>query len=343
MGCVPKATSLTGAALGCWLIVICVTAPALFTFTLPDVAAVRPVELKVSVRVPSRPRIAIAENDATPDGLVATVVVPFSAPPPLAIDATTFTPATLTSLSLASRNWTLIVLSVASFWTEIGNAVVIATLLAAPAVYVMDDAAVVRAPLENVTVVAPPTVPVSLRFVNVAVPAEAVAVVVPPSVPGPAVTAAVTTTVDVVRLPLASRMRTTGCVVNAAPLAAPAGAVSTLRVAAGPAVYVSDEAAVVSAPLENVIVVALPTVPVSESPAKVTTPLAAATVVVPPSAPGPAVIVAVTDADEPDTTLLLASRIWTTGCVVKATPLAAPAGAVSTLSLAATPAETTEL
>jgi hypothetical protein len=65
--------------------------------------------------------------------------------------------------------------------------------------------------------------PVIARSVNVATPFRAVTVVVPVSVPLPDAFVTVTASVlDVTVFPEASRMATTGCVVNGAPLRAPA-------------------------------------------------------------------------------------------------------------------------
>ena len=61
-----------------------------------------------------------------------------------------------------------------------------------------------------------------VKFVNVATPLTAVTVVVPPNVPPDAVT--VTDAVEFVTVPfVASTIRTTGCVVKAAPDDPPTG------------------------------------------------------------------------------------------------------------------------
>lgn len=72
-----------------------------------------------------------------------------------------------------------------------------------------------------------------------ATPFTAVTVVVPPSVPLPLANATVTVAALAVRLPLASRICTTGCVVNATPVTAPAGRVLMASAAAGPTVPVA--------------------------------------------------------------------------------------------------------
>ena len=257
-------------------------------------------------------------------------------------DAATVPPLAARLLLLASFAWTAIVVRAPAVPTGTLVASVVAAV-AAPGVNVIGDAAVVSAPLENVIVVGPPTVPVSLRLVNVAVPLDAVADSVPPSVPGPAVTAAVTLAPDVVRLPLASSTRTTGCVVKFAPLTAPAGAVRTLSCEGAPGVNVIEEVAFAIPELVNVIAVAPPTAPVSTRLVNVATPPTAATVVVPLRTPGPAVTDASTDAVDVVTRLLLASRTCTTGCVENVAPLAAPAGAVATVSTEPVPGATTEL
>ena len=67
-----------------------VAAPAL-TVILPDVALVRPVAVKVRVRIPIVPVIARFVKVATPLVLVLAVSVPPSVPPPVAIAAVTTT------------------------------------------------------------------------------------------------------------------------------------------------------------------------------------------------------------------------------------------------------------
>ena len=70
------------------------------------------------------------------------------------------------------------------------------------------------------------------KFVNVATPLTAVTVVVPPKVPPDAVT--VTDAVEFVTVPfVASTIRTTGCVVKAAPDDPPAGCVDIKMAVAG--------------------------------------------------------------------------------------------------------------
>jgi len=103
--------------------------------------------------------------------------------------------------------------------------VVIAEADAAPNVKVNDDdVTAVREVGVNVNVNGP-AVPVIRKVVNVATPFTAATVVVPDSVPPvPEAIVATTFTVELVTVfPLASTMRTTGCVVKFAPLTAPDG------------------------------------------------------------------------------------------------------------------------
>ena len=139
--------------------------------------------------------------------------------------------------------------------------------------------------------------PVSVRFVNVATPFTAVTLVVPPSVPLPLATAAVTDSVApapvVTTNPALSRIRTTGCVVNAEPLVAPAGCVCIDSDAATcVAVRLADVALVT--PLAEKVSVCAP-LPLSCSVVNVATPFTAFTVVVPSSVPVPPAIAAGTD------------------------------------------------
>ncbi|HET9188645.1 MAG TPA: hypothetical protein VFN80_11850 [Acidothermaceae bacterium] len=64
------------------------------------------------------------------------------------------------------------------------------------------------------------------RFVNVATPPVVASTTVPDNVPPPLANAAVTVAEAVeVRLPAASRISTTGCVLNAPPIVPPIGCV----------------------------------------------------------------------------------------------------------------------
>ena len=78
-------------------------APALIV-TLPEVAAVRPVAVKVSVRAPTVPEIERFVKVATPLPLVLAVSVPPSVPPPVAMAAVTTVPLWETALPAASSS-----------------------------------------------------------------------------------------------------------------------------------------------------------------------------------------------------------------------------------------------
>jgi hypothetical protein len=141
---------------------------------------------------------------------------------------------------------------------------------------------------------------------------------------------------------------TTGCVVNAAPFTDPAAEVASVSALAGPSLAVIDCVAevsvgVVAVVVANVSVYAVPLTPLIPTLLKVATPEDAATVEVPTTV-APALTVIVTDCEELATLVPAASRICTTGCVVKADPLAAVAASVVNTSwLAAAKAVTAEL
>jgi hypothetical protein len=112
---------------------------------------------------------------------------------------------------------------------------VIATLVAAPAASAkLPEVTAVRDAGVKVRVKFP-AVPVITRLVNVATPATAVAVVVPESVPVPEAILATTSLVnDVTVLSPESVTLTTGWVVKADPLTAPAGWVVIMALVAAP-------------------------------------------------------------------------------------------------------------
>jgi hypothetical protein len=84
------------------------------------------------------------------------------------------------------------------------------------------------------------------RLVNVATPATAATVVVPESVPVPEAFETVTSVVDVVTVfPPESVTLTTGCVVKADPLTAPAGWVVIIALVAAPGLTVKVNVCVV--------------------------------------------------------------------------------------------------
>ena len=92
-GCCGKATLRTAADDGCAVIVSLEAAPAESAIGL-EVAPVSPVLAKPRVKVPAEPVSVRPVNDAAPFAAVAWVVVPLkAAPDPVAILATTFTPA----------------------------------------------------------------------------------------------------------------------------------------------------------------------------------------------------------------------------------------------------------
>ena len=164
---------------------------------------------------------------------------------------------------------------------------------AAVCVTVKDDDVADVSPLD-VNVSECPPVPAILRFVNVTTPLTAATVVVPVSVPVPLAIATVTLAVLVVRLPPASRNCTTGCVVNATPLTAPAGCVVIATCVGVPAVTVTLDDVVVS--VGDVVAncnVCAP-VPVICRLVNVATPFTAVAVTVPPSVPVPLAMEAVT-------------------------------------------------
>jgi len=80
-------------------------APALSAI-VPDVAALSPVALKLSVRSPAVPLIDRLVKVATPPLFVVAVTAPPRLPPPVAMAAVTVTPAWLTALPAPSRSCT---------------------------------------------------------------------------------------------------------------------------------------------------------------------------------------------------------------------------------------------
>ena len=145
-------------------------------------------------------------------------------------------------------------------------------------------------------------------------------------------------------LPLASWTVTTGWVVKATPLTAPAGWVVTANLAADPTVRVKLDVVALVTPAAEAVRVKLPTVPVSLQPAKVAMPEdAVCGLVVQARVPVPLATARVTGALEPVTVLPLASWTVTTGWVVKAVPLTAPAGWVVTANWDAAPAVSEKL
>ena len=166
---------------------------------------------------------------------------------------------------------------------------------------------------------------------NVATPPTAARVAVPLRVPldGFAAMARVTLAVDVVRLPLASSMRTVTAGLIAAPAEAVVGCTAKASRAAAPAVMVMVPDVACVRPVPVKLSVRSPIVPVMARPLKVATPFASVVAVrVPPNVPSPDAMATVTTTPA-SATVPEASRSWILGCVAKATPLAADAdGAV---------------
>jgi hypothetical protein len=165
---------------------------------------------------------------------------------------------------------------------------------------------------------------------NVTTPLIALTVTVPirDDPAEPAVRVAVTEEpVETVLLAESWKVRT-GCVVNAIALTAPAAFVVLTILVAAPTPKVMFCVATVNPVAVNVIVYE-PAGPVIPRPENVTMPPTAATVTLPMSdePADPAVMEAVTD-DPVEILKLLASWNLTTGCVVKATALTAPAALV---------------
>ena len=101
-GCVPSAAPLA-APTGWVVIAAAVGAPVMSM--LPEVTAMKPGAVNVSVRTPVVPVIERSVNVATPLPSVVAVSVPPKVPPPEAIAAVTTTSAWLTALPEASRSW----------------------------------------------------------------------------------------------------------------------------------------------------------------------------------------------------------------------------------------------
>ncbi len=187
----------------------------------------------------------------------------------------------------------------------------------------------VSEPLANVSVYAVPIVPLIPTVLKVATPLKAVAVAVPTTIPLSLTVIVTTELLSVVTVfPDASWIATTGCVVNADPLAAPAADVESASRLAVPAVGVIDCVTDVSEPLANVSVYAVPSVPLMPTSLKVATPLEAVAVAVPTTVPPELTVIVTTELLSVVTVFPDVSWIATTGCVVNAAPLVAPAADV---------------
>ncbi len=183
------------------------------------------------------------------------------------------------------------------------------------------------------------------KFVNVAKPFKAGAATVPCRVPAPLARAAVTTVLlsELIRLPNASSILTTGCCAKATPaVAALEGWVCTPnREAAAALTAMPVEVAPVRVPLANCIVMFVATL--CERFVKVTTPPLAVRLVLPCNAPLPAPRLALTTVELSLLRKLpYASSIRSVGCCAKTTPaVAVLEGCVTMVSLLAAPGPTT--
>jgi hypothetical protein len=212
-----------------------VVGPPPVTVKLDEVADVRPAEVKVSVNVPV-PVIARSLNDAVPL-LALTDVVPLNVPTPLAT-AALIGALLVVMLPVASRTSMTGCVVSGKLLTPFDGCVTTTSCVGAPATtWKTADVALVNPAAANEIACAPS--PSTCTLVNVATPLTAVAVSVPVSVPLPLKSDAVTTVLLVVRLPNASRISTTGCVVSALPLTAPEGCVVMMTSAAGPTIPVA--------------------------------------------------------------------------------------------------------
>ncbi|MFM8352740.1 MAG: hypothetical protein ACKN9D_16960, partial [Actinomycetales bacterium] len=185
---------------------------------MPDTPVAVNVTVWAVLAVPVMPRLV---NVATPLDAVAVEVPTIVAP--LLTDAVTARVLDVTVLPPAS--WIATTGWVVNAEPEIAPlaAVVMPSLLAAPAVTVMVWDTPVSPDAENASVYVPAGAVIA-RLVNVAVPEEDNTEVVPVSV-APALTVAVTVVSGVPTPLLASCTAMMGCVLMAAPAAAPAAAV----------------------------------------------------------------------------------------------------------------------
>ena len=280
------------------VIASCVAAPEMRVTAL-EVTPVNPAALKLSVRLPMTPVIDRSVNIAAPAALVSTVVVPPSAPPPVAMETVTPTPAWFTALPTPSRSWMIGCWANATpLVAAAEGCVVMVSWVAPPAVTVIVPEVTPATAGALKFTVRSPAAPVMDRLKKVAAPlALVLAVSVPPSTPPPVAIVAVTTVPNwLTALPAASRSWMIGCWANTTPLAAAAEGwvvIASWVAAPGVRVIVPDVAPVSDAVLK--LRVRLPIVPVRDRPAKVATPVAAVTTLVAPfSVPPPDAITAVT-------------------------------------------------
>ena len=297
-GCWAKTTLLAAAADGC-VVMVSWEAPPVVTVIVPEVAPATAGALKFRVRSPAAPLMVRLKKVAAPAALVSTVVVPPSAPPPVAMETVTPTPAWFTAFPTPSRSWMI------GCWANAtplvaapDGCVVMVSWVAPPTVTVIVPEVTPATAGALKFTVRSPAAPVMDRLKKIAAPlALVVAVSVPPSVPLPVAIAAVTTVPTwLTAFPAASRSWMIGCWANATPLVAAAEGwvvIASWVAAPGVRVIVPDVAPVSDAALK--LRVRLPIVPVRERPAKVATPLAfVTTLVVPFSVPPPEAITTVT-------------------------------------------------
>jgi len=215
----------------------CVAAPAVPVAVNVTGLPVSPATVAVTVFAPAFVPSVQLVSVATPLAFVSTVVGGAMVPPPAVTANVTLTadtgtapaPVTNTLGGAATAEPTV------ADWVTVEFATIV---VGEPAPTVkLADTRFVRPVAVKRNVCAP--LPVSTRFVNVATPFTAFTIAVPLNTPVPVNTAAVTAAVLVVWLPFASRMAITGCVVNAAPLAAPFGCVVIASCVAAPAVPVA--------------------------------------------------------------------------------------------------------
>jgi len=218
---------------GCVVIASCVAAPAVPVALKVTGLPVSPAAVAVTVFAPATVPSVQLVSVAMPLAFVTTVVGGAMIPPPAVTANVTLTPDTGTAPALVTNTLggaATPVPAVADCVTAEFAAMVGATVKLA-------DVALLRPVAVKRNVCGP--LLVSTRFVNVATPFTAFTIAVPLNTPVPVNTAAVTAAVLVVWLPFASRMAITGCVVNAAPLAAPFGCVVIASCVAAPAVPVA--------------------------------------------------------------------------------------------------------
>jgi hypothetical protein len=177
-------------------------------FTVLDVTLI-PALAKRRVRGPTVPVIFRFVNVASPDALVATIVVPPIEPPPDWMEAVTLTPPTgfpAPSDAVTTGCWP----NAMSFEALLDGCVEMTSCASGPAWSWMLFEVPVAEPAVNRSVRGP-TVPTMARLPNVARPdAFVVAVSVPPIVPPPVAIDAVTTAPGM-SVPAASRTSTEGC------------------------------------------------------------------------------------------------------------------------------------